>query len=194
MRFLTYDRQLAEIKIKHLFSGAGPLFLNHRLHITRPTLYHYSKSKDEILFECVRLGLEMIGDTIGIAEEASGNTKERFIACIKEYTQIVTTDVCRCVIRVGEDTLPRYTRFRLRALKCTINHKFRRLIAEEIADGSFIESDPKMSSYFVAGALSWFGRWYRNDGTLTPDQLADHCIAFLDKGMLKKQPATKMAN
>ena len=31
-----------------------------RLHVTRPTLYDYFKNKDEILFECVRLGLQML--------------------------------------------------------------------------------------------------------------------------------------
>jgi AcrR family transcriptional regulator len=31
-----------------------------RLHVTKPTVYHYVKNKDEILFECVRIGIETL--------------------------------------------------------------------------------------------------------------------------------------
>ena len=35
-----------------------------RLNISKPTLYYYVKNKDEILFECVNIGLRQLQDAI----------------------------------------------------------------------------------------------------------------------------------
>ena len=42
-----------------------------RLQVTKPTLYYYVQNKEEILFECVRLGLELLRSAIAAAA-ASG--------------------------------------------------------------------------------------------------------------------------
>src|SRR5579859_3879239 len=34
------------------------------LNVTKPTIYHYFRSKDDVLFECCRLGLEMIEEAV----------------------------------------------------------------------------------------------------------------------------------
>ena len=39
-----------------------------RLNVTKPTIYHYVRSKDEILFECVRIGLERLDSASAQAE------------------------------------------------------------------------------------------------------------------------------
>ena len=41
----------------------------------------------------------------------------------------------------------------------------------------------------LAGALSWIGRWYRPDGDLTPDQIADQGIELLLNGVLQRAPS-----
>jgi AcrR family transcriptional regulator len=156
-----------------------------RLNITRPTLYYYFKNKDDILFECVSHGLEMIRLAIEHSQEADQTGKDKLMACTRAYTRIVTADLGMCVIRVGEDPLPPETRTRLRALKGDIDRAFRRLIAEGIADESLMECDPKMAAFLIAGALNWIGRWYHQDGALTPDEVANHCIALLTPGLFK---------
>ena len=44
-----------------------------RLNITKPALYNYFRSKEEILNECNRLGLEMIENSVVVIETAGGN-------------------------------------------------------------------------------------------------------------------------
>jgi hypothetical protein len=41
----------------------------------------------------------------------------------------------------------------------------------------------------LAGALSWVGRWYRPDGSMSPTQIADQGIALLLGGVLAPVPA-----
>lgn len=159
-----------------------------RLHVTKPTLYYYVKSKDEILLECVRTALAMMQAGIAEVRQGGGRALDQLQACMRIYAGIVMEDFGQCVIRIGEDPLPPPLKKELRRLKAGIDHEFRRLIEEGIAEGSLAACDPKLAAFMLAGALSWVGRWYRQGGALTPEQIADQGIALLLGGVLAKTP------
>jgi AcrR family transcriptional regulator len=154
-----------------------------RLQITKPTLYYYVSSKDEILYECVRLGLTMLQDAIQTAGASGGSALDKLVVAMRKYAEIVTMDFGMCVIRVGEDPLPPDSQRRLREIKAVIDQEFRELIRQGIAEGSIKECDPKITAFTLAGALSWIGRWYQSGGELTPAQIADSCITLLVQGL-----------
>ncbi len=162
-----------------------------RLEVTKPTLYYYVASKDEILFECVRIGLQMLHDGIEQSRLAGGSAIDQLVACMRTYARIVTMDFGMCLIRTGEDPLQPDSRKKLRHLKAGIDLEFRRLIELGIAEGALASCDPKLAAFTIAGALSWIGRWYSPDGAYTADEVADHCIALLLNGaLLRDSPAT----
>lgn len=157
-----------------------------RLNITKPTVYYYVKSKDEILFECVRIGLEMV---VGAADEvarAGGSAQEKLIAVMHKYAEIVTMDFGMCLIRVGEDPLPPESRAALRSLKAKIDLQFRTLVQEGIEEGSFAPCDPKITAFGIAGTLSWIARWYDPEGPMTAKDIANRCIALLMNGLVNR--------
>ncbi|WP_225783429.1 TetR/AcrR family transcriptional regulator [Xenophilus sp. Marseille-Q4582] len=164
-----------------------------RLHVSKPTLYYYVKSKDDILLECVRSALEMMRAGIAEVREGGGRALDQLMACMRIYAGIVMQDFGMCVIRIGEDPLPAPLRKELRRLKAGIDAEFRQLIEEGIREGSLAPCDPKMAAFMLAGALSWIGRWYREDGTLTPAQITDQGIALLLGGVLAVRPAAAPA-
>lgn len=154
-----------------------------RLNVTKPTIYYYVKNKDQILFECVRIGLEMLEDASAQIKGTDANGLTKLIALWRVYVQIVTEDFGRCLILVGEDPLPPSTRKELRALKGRIDKRFRSVIAEGIEDGSIRPCDPKIAAFAAAGALSWIARWYDPRGPLNPEELADQMIDLLVNGV-----------
>ncbi len=105
-----------------------------RLHVTKPTLYYYVKSKDEILLECVRIALGLMKQEIDAVRRDGGRALDQLMACMRSYLTIVTQDFGKCVIRIGEDPLPAPLRKELRRLKAGIDMEFRRLIAAGIAE------------------------------------------------------------
>lgn len=160
-----------------------------RLNVSKPTIYYYVKSKDDILFECVRIGLERI-DTASRAAHLSGGTGlDRLIALWTEYARIVTEDFGRCLILVGEDPLPVATRRELRALKAKIDHRFRRVVEDGIADASIRPCDPKLVAFAAAGALSWIARWYDPKGSLDVDAIVRQTIDVLVLGVANPSSA-----
>ena len=154
-----------------------------RLNVSKPTVYYYVDSKDAILFECVRIGLEMLQAAIREVDAAGGSAIDKLLAAMRQYAKIVTMDFGMCVIRVGEDPLPPAARLKLRRMKAGLDHEFRALIRQGIAEGSIAPCDPKLAAFTIAGALSWIGRWYRPDGGLEPAAIAEHCIRTLMLGL-----------
>lgn len=165
-----------------------------RLNVTKPTIYYYVKNKDQILFECVRIGLEMLENASAQIEGTDATGLAKLIALWRVYVRIVTEDFGRCLILVGEDPLPPGTRKELRALKGRIDKRFRSVVIEGIEDGSIRPCDPKMAAFAAAGALSWIARWYDPHGPLDPDHLADQMIDLLVNGVGGSGAARRKTN
>lgn len=154
-----------------------------RLNVTKPTLYYYVRSKDEILFECVKIGLTMVQESIQEVEVQGGSALDKLRAAMRRYAQIVTMDFGRCLILVGEDPLPAESQVKLRRIKADIDAEFRRLIEQAVAEGDLRPCDPKIAAFTIAGALSWIARWYKPSGPLRPDDIADQSITLLLTGL-----------
>jgi AcrR family transcriptional regulator len=162
-----------------------------RLEISKPTLYYYTKNKDDILFQCVSRGLEMMQGAIEKVGQSGGTARDKLIAAMHQYAEIVTMDFGMCVIRVGEDPLPPESRKKLRNMKGAIDLEFRELIRQGIEEGSITPCDPKMAAFAIAGALSWIGRWYRPDGPHTPEEISEQFIQLLSVGLFNVGTASQ---
>ncbi len=154
-----------------------------RLGVSKPTVYYYVDSKEAILFECVSTGLTLLRDAIRAVDRAGGRAIDKLEAAMRQYAVIVTMDFGRCVIRIGEDPLPPESRRKLRQVKAELDGEFREVIRQGIAEGTIAPCDPKLAAFTLAGALSWIGRWYRPDGGLDPQAIADQTIAVLLHGL-----------
>ncbi len=191
-------QQQREAKRNAVLSAAAQLFnergfhatslddIAARLNVSKPTLYYYVKSKDQILIECVRRGLQMMQDGIEQTRSAGGSAVDQLIACMQTYIRIVTQDFGMCVIRVSDDEFAAESRKELRRLKSGIDLEFRRLVAQGVAERTLEPCDPKMAAFVIAGALSWIGRWYQSGGEYNPEQIAQQCIPRLLDGILRR--------
>lgn len=154
-----------------------------RLHVSKPTLYYYIKSKDDILLECVRAALVMMHEGIEAVRQDGGRALDQLIACMRIYAGIVTEDFGKCLILIGEDPLPPPQKKELRQLKAGIDAQFRRLIAAAIDEGSVANCNPKLAGFVLGGALSWIGRWYREDGEMSAEEVIKETITLLLLGI-----------
>ena len=157
-----------------------------RLGVSKPTLYYYVKSKDQILLECVRQGLEMTLEGIEVSRKAGGSALDQLEACMRVYARIVTMDFGMCLIRVGDEQVPPDSRKELRRMKAQIDLAFRRLVEAGVQQGLLAPCDPKMTAFMIGGALSWIGRWYDAGGAYSPQEIADHAIQTLLQGVVAR--------
>ena len=176
-------RAAAQLFNEHGYHATSLAMVAERLQVTKPTLYYYVDNKEEILFECVRLGLELLRSAIAAAAASGGSAVDKLKAAMHEYALIVTCDFGMCLIRVGEDPLAPAARKKLRRLKAELDHEFRALIEQGIAEGAIAPCDPKLAAFTLAGALSWIGRWYDPKGPLSAEAVAHDTAALLMSGL-----------
>jgi AcrR family transcriptional regulator len=176
-------RAAAQLFNEHGYHATSLAMVAERLQVTKPTLYYYIHNKEEILFECVRLGLELLRSAIAAAAASGGSAVDKLKAAMNEYALIATCDFGMCLIRVGEDPLAPAARRKLRRLKAELDHEFRALIEQGIAEGSVAPCDPKLAAFTLAGALSWIGRWYDPEGQLGAAEVARQSTAILMHGL-----------
>jgi AcrR family transcriptional regulator len=163
------------------FSAASLDEVAARLNVTKPVIYRHFANKDQILFECVRMGLEQILEAAATAKAGPGKARDRLLALMRRYAVIMTEDAGMCVIRTGDHELSEPSRKQFRRLKRKIDRVIRSLIEEGIADGSIAPCDAKLTAFAIAGALNWIARWYRPNGGQSAEEVAAAMVALLQK-------------
>ena len=153
------------------------------LGVTKPVIYHYLGNKDQVLFECVRLGLTQIREAAVAARGQEGTGLDRLKAFLRRYAEINMEDFGRCVIRTGDETLSPESRREFRALKGEIDREMREVIAEGVADGSIHAPDVRLTAFTLAGALNWPARWFNPEGRDDRREVAAAMVEILCEGL-----------
>ena len=158
-----------------------------RLGVSKPTIYHYLGNKDQVLLECVTIGLAQLLTAADSARQVPGTGADRLTSFLRRYAEVNMDDFGRCVIRTSEEALAPDSRRQFRALKRKIDEALRELIKEGMADGSVAPGDPRMLGFALAGALNWPARWHDPAGTQSTEALADQLVAWLAQGFIPRK-------
>jgi AcrR family transcriptional regulator len=153
------------------------------LHVTKPTIYHYVNNKEEILFECFRMGLDQIRSAFAESAHESANSREALVAVVRRYAQAITSEYGWCMVRAEDQDLSPAMGQRIKALKSEIDQGIRKLLKGGMADGSIRSCDPKITAFALAGALNWIAHWHKANDVLTPLQIADRFIEIFVDGL-----------
>jgi AcrR family transcriptional regulator len=164
-----------------------------RLNITKPALYNYFGSKDEILFECWAIGQEQVDDCIDAIAAGGGSGLTKLRKLVTSYAEVMTTDYGKSLVRFDVRDLTESNRKIVRTAKRKIDTAFRDYIAEGIDDGSIKPCDAKLSAFAIAGSLNWIGHWYQPRGILSAAAVAEEFAIRLTEGIAAR-PTRKKAD
>lgn len=153
------------------------------LGISKRTIYHYLSNKDQVLLECLTIGLKQLLDAARLVRNGSGNGKEKLARFLELYAQITMKDFGRCVIRTGPHVLSAESAPRYVALKREIDTALREMIEAAIADRSIAPVDVKIAAFALAGALNWPANWFSADGPRSAQQVAGDLVELLMTGL-----------
>ena len=166
-----------------------------RLNITKPALYNYFRSKEEILFECCALGQERVDEVISEINAGGGTGLAKLRKLIRAYAGVMTTDYGASLVRFDTRDLTDKNSKIVRAAKKSIDLTFRKFIAEGIADGSIRPCDAKLAAFAIAGSLNWIGHWFQRDGEMSAEEVANEFAVRLTEGLAARptKPTRKRA-
>ncbi|ENZ79563.1 MULTISPECIES: TetR/AcrR family transcriptional regulator [Caulobacter] len=176
---------LAAVKAfnQHGFHAASLDEVATSLGVSKPTIYHYLGNKDQVLLECVTRGLEQLRAAARRNAKGPGSGRDRLVAFLRHYAEIIMDDFGRCVIRTAEEALSPDSAAKFRTLKGEVDKAMRDLIEQGVADGSIVAPDVRLTAFTLAGALNWLARWHQPDGEISAGEIARDMVQILMRGV-----------
>ncbi|MCC6144071.1 MAG: TetR family transcriptional regulator [Candidatus Hydrogenedentes bacterium] len=164
--------------------------LARELNVTKPSLYHYVESKDDILLQILSEGMQQIDPAIdgAIRDGRTGLEKLHLFVC--NYVPVMTSEFGKCLVMSGLEPLQPASREKLLPAYRRIDRGVRTMITEGIQDGSIGPCDPRMVAFTIFGALHAIPAWYRSDGELTPEEIAEMQWTVFACGLKPSRAAT----
>lgn len=153
------------------------------LDVTKPTVYYYVTSKEQLLFECFVAGVELIRAGFREVKQSQMSARERLNAVLRHYGEAIASGFGWCMVRPEEQDLSPDMSSHVKALKSEIDQGIRRLIREGIQDGSIQPCDPKMTAFALTGALNWIAHWYRENQSMTGAEIAEAFVTIFENGL-----------
>lgn len=147
------------------------------LSITKSSLYHHIKSKQDMLFQILDEAITSVSK--GLVEISSADlppTQKISLAMSNHILNLVEHRESVSVLLQERNSLESpYLEVYLPKRK-SYELLFRRVIQDGIASGEFRSVDPKTTTLAILGLCNWLVQWYDPEGELSPQTITDSYI------------------
>jgi AcrR family transcriptional regulator len=179
----TRRREIDEIA-SELFHANGYAATSVRdiaraLDIQAASMYAHVASKEDLLFSIVDGAASSFEQAVdrALQDTMSDDPVERIAAIVEAHVEVVTADPERSSVFVTEwRHLSPERRAAIGLRRDAYEHRVRSVIAEGQVVGAFAAIDPALAATFLLTALNGIATWYRPDGRLSADRIADHYV------------------
>ena len=151
------------------------------LGLTKAALYYYVKSKEEILFEAHVMVYDKMDELIKTVKGQGETGLEKLQILYGEFARMLTRDGLALLADV--DSLKGDYQKNVLARRGKIERAVTRIVVKGMADGSIKKADPKITVFFLMGALNWLNVWYEPGGRISGDEIAAQFVAQMSAGV-----------
>lgn len=171
------------------FHGASMSDIAEAVNLQKASLYHHVSSKQEILLELLDRALQMLSEGMlaVMAQDAPADQKLRL--AMRSYLHVMTDNLdVTAVLLMEHRSLNDELKTRHIPIRDNFENMWRDLIQDGNEAGIFNCPDVPMTVRGLLGVLNWTITWYRPEGSLSPEQIADHFAGMFLEGI--RSPAS----
>ncbi|WP_419993666.1 TetR/AcrR family transcriptional regulator [Streptomyces boninensis] len=153
--------------------------------VTKGALYHYFGSKDDLLHEIYARLLRVQQEHLDAFAESGAPVEERLREAAADVvvTSLENTDDATIFFRSMHMLAPEKQK-QVRADRRRYHERFRALIEEGQESGVFSNATPAdLVVDYHFGAIHHLSSWYKPDGPLSQQQIADHLADLLMRAL-----------
>lgn len=163
------------------------------LGVTKPAIYYYAKSKDELLSACGQLALSELQVALDKSVVPKQTGLERLCRFFRLYAEIICKDFGRClVVTEPRDHVTR-SRKKKTAGRRALNLAIREIIVDGIKDGSIRACDERILSIAMFEAFNGLTLWYDPNGPKTLTEIAEEHLSIFIQGVASSNAKTTPA-
>ena len=171
------------------YHGTSMKDLGDELGLLKSSIYSHVSSKEDLLLEVVRRAERLFNDSARQALETASGEAGRLRALIGGHLQVILDhrDEASTFLNEARALDERY-RGAVVAARGRYERRFRQVIDRGVRGGEFDDRvDPATASIFILSILNAVGRWYRPDGRLGPEELAEEMWSFIRSGLARTE-------
>ena len=157
-----------------------------KLKLTKGTLYHYIKSKEDMLFQIQYTGIKQARQGLEEVMSSDLGIIERIREAIKNHVRTTTREDVIGALRQAEMVLPLKLRKQIVSERDGYQALFLCLIQEAVKAGILEKKNWKTNAFAAFGAMNWITRWYSPRGKLSVEEIGNIMADFIIKGLRKK--------
>lgn len=175
-------RTAARIFSRAGFRQATLADIAQALDMTRPALYYYAESKDELLAQCGEIARDQFGAALKAARKEKAGLAQ--IRCwFVSYAEITCDDFGRCFVLTDRSEMAPDEGERNRRRQISLGRAVADMVRAGIRDGSIRSCDPVLASRSLFAIFNGLSRWYHAPYRKTPAQLAEDYIDLAFSGL-----------
>ena len=149
-------------------------------------LYNYFQGKDEILFFCQDSSLDRMMASLERARQAKTGAAARLRLVIVSHLRCLLDEVEGSAAHLLTSALPPSQQRYLVAKRDRYELGVRNLIASGMRAGEFVSGDAPLVTRAMLGALNWSVQWFRANGPMTAEEIAEELADYLIRGLLAR--------
>jgi TetR/AcrR family transcriptional regulator, cholesterol catabolism regulator len=155
------------------------------LRLSKGGLYHHFQGKDEILFNLMNHAMDISEERVINPVKTIADPEERLRMLIRRHIAVVLSERDREITVMLHENHPLSPalRKRINGRKKDYVHFVENLIAEvQRVRGSKGPVSPKAAAFALMGMLNWIYQWYRPQGELQEETLAEQYTKIFFQG------------
>jgi TetR/AcrR family transcriptional regulator, cholesterol catabolism regulator len=154
--------------------------------LTKAGLYHHIQSKEQLLLAIMSYGMDMFEQRVLAEVKDIADPVERLRACMRRNIHVVTRDMSKEVTIILHEhaRLTGEGREYIDGRKKKYVGFLEATIAEAVREGKMRPIDPTVGAFALLGMVLWIYKWYRPDGRLQDEQIADQMVDLFCLGAL----------
>lgn len=168
------------------FHGASMADIAEAVKLQKASLYHHVSSKQEILLALLDRALEMLFEQINVIAKQPLPADEKLRQMVTVYLRLLAENSDLSAVLLFEHrSLDADQHARHIPNRDRFESLWRNVVDGGVQSGLFICDDGAMAVRALMGTLNWTLTWYRPNGTLSIDQIADQYTDLFLNGMMK---------
>jgi len=168
------------------FHGSSMADIADAVKLQKASLYHHVSSKQEILLALLDRALGMLFEQMDVIAKQPLPADEKLRQMMQTYLRLLAenSDLSTVLLFEHRSLEPAQhkrhipNRDRFEAL-------WRNTLDDGVANGLFDCADTSLATRALMGVMNWTLTWYRSNGLLSIEQIADQYSSLLLNGLLK---------
>jgi len=165
------------------YGGMSIQQLADALGFSKPAFYYHVKDKADLLLQISLETLQLAEQRIGAIARSHEPPREKMAGIVRAYVELMTRRPELFAVYFEEKTnLAPADLERTRAVERRLFHLVEGVYREGVAAGEFRDFDPTVAVFGVLGMCFWVYQWYRPEGPLAPEAIADVLLTLASVG------------